>query len=354
MLPSPTADSTTHTVRRSLRILALVTLVVFVLIQAESLLIPLAFAAVMAMLFEAPVEWLERFMPRGVAIGIVTFLLFAVMAGLFFLTGQQVADFAKDLPAIQQKAEALITDAQNWVAQTLNINQTVVEQRMDERIDAASSNLGSQASSFVGSLTGIFADLLLFFVYLILMLAQRDRLKNFVLKLTPKREEWVADRKLDDVRQVAGQYIRGRMILIAILFGIYLAGFYFANLQFAIAVAAVAALLSIIPYIGNFIAAGLVFVVAAFSDDFANTALIGLGTMAFAQVLESYVLMPLIVGKEVDLNPLTTIIAVIGFGLIWGLPGTVLAIPIVAILKQVLSVLPHGKPWAYLMSDGDE
>jgi predicted PurR-regulated permease PerM len=74
-----------------------------------------------------------------------------------------------------------------------------------------------------------------------------------------------------------------------------------------------------------------------------------LGTIAVAQLLESYILTPLIVGDEVDINPLTTIVAVIGFTVMWGPVGAIVAIPIVAILRVICQHVEGLEDYAYLL-----
>ena len=338
--------------RRVLRVLLLVAVATYCLYVAQTILVPLIFAALVAMLVSPLVNKLSSTVPRGVAVGAATLLVFAVLAGILAAIGQQLADFSDEWPTIQQRALELVGRVQSWAADTLGISQAEVAQRVDERLDSAGSGTAKAVSSFAGSLTGFITDALLFFVYLILLLASAERLRTFVLaKATPHRRGEAVE-ALEDVKQVAGEYLRGRLFLIAVLFALYVAGFLWAGLKFALVIAAIAALMSFVPYVGNIAAAGLVVAVAAVSgDDFANTALISLGTMALAQVLESYVLTPLIVGKGVDLNPLATILAVVVFGTLWGLGGAVLAIPVVAIIRQILQHLPRGRAWAYLLSD---
>lgn len=352
---SGSADVPDRPLTRTLKILALVALAIFCLAKAQAILVPLTFAALVAMLVSPLVRKLAGFMPRGVAIALVTLLVAGSLVGVLGLIGQQLTDFTNEWPTIKERGFSLVDRAQDRIGDLFGISEAEVEQRIDDRLSSSGNTAAKAVSSFAGSLTGFLTDALLFFVYLVLLLASEGRLRKFVLAKAggeSSREE--AAGALDDVRKVAGEYLRGRLFLIGVLFGLYLGGFFWAGLEFATVVAAIAALMSFVPYVGNVAAALLVLAVAAVSgEDFARTAAICLGTMALAQVLESYVLTPLIVGKGVDLNPLATVLAVVVFGSLWGLGGAVLAIPIVAIVRQVLEHLPHGREWAYLLSDSD-
>ena len=338
---------------RTLKILVLVVLAIFALAKAEPILVPLTFAALVAMLVSPLVAKLQRGVPRGIAIALVALLVAGGLVGILGLIGQQLTDFTSEWPTIKERAFELVDRGQDRLAELFGITEAEIEERIDERLSSSGSTAADAVRSFAGSLTGFLTDALLFFVYLILLLASERRLRTFVLAKADLHgnSEDAAD-AMDDVRQVAGEYLRGRLFLIAVLFGLYLAGFFWAGLKFAAVIAAIAALMSFVPYVGNVAAALLVVAVAAVSgEDFPRTVGICLGTMALAQVLESYVLTPLIVGKGVDLNPLATILAVVVFGSLWGLGGAVLAIPIVAIVRQVLGHLPRGREWAYLLSD---
>ena len=340
--------------RRTFFVLATVALVVFLLVKAKAILVPLAFAAVFATLLSYVVEWMERFIPRGVAIAISVLALAGVVLGVAFLTGRQAAEFIEGLPALQQQFDRFASDAVGWVSQKSGVSEASITERVDERIDAAPQQLLSAARSAAGGATAFLADLLLFFVYLTLLLLARDHLQRFVLRLAPDDSRDNVKHAMESVQDVAGQYLWGQAILIAVLFGVYAAGFSIAGLEYALIVAGVGATFSIIPYLGNVLAALLVVVVATLSGDFANVIFICLGTMAVSQVIESYILQPLIVGGKVGLHPLTTVIGVVAMSGIWGLPGAILAIPIIGALRQVLYHVPHGQPWAYLMGEPGE
>ena len=70
---------------------------------------------------------------------------------------------------------------------------------------------------------------------------------------------------------------------------------------------------------------------------------------AFIQFFQTYVLEPLVVGTEVNINPLFTIMGLVVGEIIWGIPGLMLAIPLMGILKIVFDHIPSLKPYGYLM-----
>jgi predicted PurR-regulated permease PerM len=80
-----------------------------------------------------------------------------------------------------------------------------------------------------------------------------------------------------------------------------------------------------------------------------NTVIGILIVYAVVQFIQSYILEPLVVGSEVSINPVFTIVGIIAGEFIWGIPGMVLAIPIMGIVKIVFDNVEPLKPYGYLM-----
>ncbi len=124
------------------------------------------------------------------------------------------------------------------------------------------------------------------------------------------------------------------------------------GLDYAILIALLVATLSLIPYLGNII--GGVFALALAFASGGDGAVLGvLITMSLAQLLENYVLMPFVVGDEVNINPLTTIVCVVAMSIVWGPVGAIIAIPIFAIIRVVCQRIPGLEDYAYLMGQDD-
>ena len=139
-----------------------------------------------------------------------------------------------------------------------------------------------------------------------------------------------------------------------ILAVVYALGFLVGGIQFAVLLALQAALFSIIPYLGNFIGGGIAVALAFLSGGGPTAALIVIGVMAVAQLLESYVLSPWIIGDEIDLNPWATVVAVVGFGLVWGVIGAVLALPLVGMFRIICNHFAGLRSIGYLLGQEQE
>ena len=146
----------------------------------------------------------------------------------------------------------------------------------------------------------------------------------------------------------------GKLILIVLLAVLYAIGLSIAGVKHAILISILAAVLSLIPYLGNIIGFFLAMAMALFAGG-DTTGLIGVViTFSVAQFVESYILEPYVVGEQVDIHPIFTIIAVVLGGAVFGVVGMIIAIPVFGIIKVVCDHVKVLHPIGYLLGDQKE
>lgn len=349
--------------------LALIIAVVTILYFGKSVLLTLTLGGLIAVLLNPIDNQLREWGWRpGLAIGGAVLVLLLFFAGLFFTVGKQASRFVENWPKIEERLNEQFAKLQEQLptrtgTQTQQSSPAQDTSRQARNIPIQSDGSGNTTGSVVDQLpinqdrvTGlvttalsVLGDFLLVLVYVVLFLSQKERLREFILRRAPDEQRGETHRTINESTAVAQKYLKGRLILIGILTVLYAIGFLISGLEYALVIAVLAAVLSIIPYLGNIIGGGLA-VAIALAGGGGNTAIIGvLVTMGLAQILESYILTPLIVGDEVDINPLTTIFAVLAFTVLWGAVGAIVAIPLVAILRIVFSHLEGMGDYAYLL-----
>lgn len=347
-MPSTQDSRLTRTVLH----LVLLVSVVLILFYAKGLLLPLVVAAMVAMLLNPVQEKLLAWgWPNGLSIAGAIFLLLLFFGLLFATIGQQASAFAENWPETQEKIATQLNSLRVEYGLTALIPEMPKEQNGlgSEQIMDKLPFSGSGILSFLSGSFGVLGDFLLMIIYVILLLSEKDRLREFVLRATPDKDRGVTHQTLNESRDVVQKYLRGYVILIAILAVLYATGFLIIGMDYAILIAILTAVMAIIPYLGNIIG-GLFAVALAFSSGGGMTAVYGvLFTMSIAQVLESYILTPMVVGDKVSLNPLTTIICVVGMSILWGPAGAIIAIPLFAILRIVFSHVKGLEDYAYLI-----
>lgn len=313
----------------------------------KTFLAPLLIAIVLSLMLVPLMDWLQKkglskgFAVMGSTLVLISFFLF--LAGLVSL---QVKMLINDWPAMEKQAIVLLDKFQKYIDQTVGIAPNEQLQRVKEML----LKMGSQGTAALGSISSTIANLVLVIVYVVLLLSQRDRFKEFILLNVPFEDQGRTRIALKEIRKTSGGYFFGMFKAMLILMVLYGAGFMIGGIKYALLLALIAAVFSFIPYLGNIIGGVLACLLAIVSGGLPSVVVV-LIVMSVAQMVDNYVTQPYVVGKEVDLNPFMTITSVIAFGLLWGVAGAIIAIPITGILKVTFQYLPHTKSLAFLMGN---
>ena len=153
--------------------------------------------------------------------------------------------------------------------------------------------------------------------------------------------------------KVAKSYLSGKFLLILFLGIFYSVGMLLLGVKYAIFAGIIAAILSLVPYFGNLIGGAISVLFAFVSGGSVFIIFAVIGIFVVAQFIESYLLEPYIVGKQVELNPIVIIIMVILGEAVWGVTGMVISIPLTGILKVVFDAMPTTQPLGYLLGNED-
>ncbi len=340
---------------KTVQVIFLFFLVIAGLYFAKPFLVPLVIAGIFAMLFLPFSEWLEKKgLHRGLAAFLCVFSLVCLIAGIIALVSWQVSDLAKDMGNMQEYVGKSMTKIKQGISDKLGISAEKQEQMMKEQQSSAGGNAGKMVMAVLGGISGIMVNTILVMVYTFLLLFLRKHLRQFVLKLVGQTDRHQADRILHESAKVARSYISGLAKMIVLLWVMYGIGFSIVGVKNALFFAILCGLLEVVPFIGN-IAGTTLTLIMALSQGGDSSMLIGIVvTYAVVQFLQTYVLEPLVVGAQVKLNPLFTIIAIVLGELIWGIPGMILAVPLMGMAKVVFDNLQELKPYGFLIGEPEK
>jgi predicted PurR-regulated permease PerM len=336
-------------------VLAILVLAVVCLVYAKPFLVPLTFAALLAMLLLPVSRWLQRKgVGKAVAILLSMSLLLIFVALVVFFISWQVSDLASNASNTEQQITAKYQQAQQFVAEKLGIPPAKQKQMVKQQQSQTPGKLATLITGFLGGLGGFLADTLLVLVYIFLLSYFRSRLKTFLVWLVPDSEEGKAVSIVNDAQQVAQKYLSGMSLMIVSLWVMYGIGFSVAGIPNAILFAIICGLLEIIPFVGN-LTGTLITLTVALAQGGGTQAAVGvLVTYAVVQFIQTYLLEPLVVGANVSINPLFTIMGLVAGELVWGISGMVLAIPLLGITKIVCDHIEPLKPYGYLMGQDED
>ena len=204
---------------------------------------------------------------------------------------------------------------------------------------------------FAGTISGIIANLVLIFMYVLFLLYYRLHIKKFILQLFKLDQKNDVEKIIVNAANVSQEYLVGLAKTIACLWLMYGIGFSIIGVQNAIFFALLCGILEIVPFVGNITGVILtVFVAILHGASISLLASIGI-TFGCIQLVHGWVLEPLILGHQVKINPLFTIISLIVGELLWGISGIILAIPLTAIFKIICDHVQPLKPYGFLIGE---
>ena len=335
---------------KSIKFLVFLVLLIIVLVYARPFLVPLTFGAIFAMLLFPLSLKLEKWgMGRGWAITVCTLLLLALIAGIITVFAWQVSDVSKNSAQIENNLNQKIREFKDYVNANLGISIQKQDQMIKEQQQGGGGQISTMLTGLLSGVGGFVTNLILTLVYVFLFLYFRIHLRKFVLMLVPASNKKNATVIMDEAGEVAQKYITGLAWMILCLWIMYSIGFSIVGVKNAIFFAVLCGLLEIVPFVGN-LTGNAITILSVIMQGGRSSMIIGvLVTYASVQFLQTYILEPLVVGKGVSINPLFTIIGIVGMELIWGIPGMVLAIPLLGITKIICDHIEPLKPYGFLI-----
>jgi AI-2 transport protein TqsA len=308
---------------------------------ASSVFAPLAFALFILAIVWPLQERLERTLPKGAALFItltVTVVVMVMFASMIAWALSAVGDW---LLNNVQRFQAIYVQATDW----LEGHGIFVAGTLADRFDVLwLLRLFKEIAWRINHLAGFG---ILVFVFLMMALLE---VRQFCAKLDSLQH---GDKLAHASTEIAAKFRRYLLVrtLLSLLTGLAVWGFaLLAGLQPAVAWGLLAFALNYIPFIGPFIATMLpaVFAVAQL-DTWTAVILVFIGLTAIQFMIGNY-LEPLAAGAALSISPLVVIFAVFFFGLLWGIPGALIGVPIMLTIIVICAEFPSSRWVATLLS----
>lgn len=280
-------------------------------------------------------------MKRSLSV-VMVFLLFLVLLYLFCLAVipslvSQLNDIVKLVPDILENAKDIINKLFVKISTETNIDMSTVKSNFLLFIETfglnISTNLPTKVLTIVQNLASGIGKVALGLVIGFYLLFNFHNFNKYFISIVPKRFQSDTQRLLGEVGSIVYKFINGTFMDCLVLFVISSIGFSLIGLKAPVFFAFFCAITNVIPYVGPYIGGAPAALVG-----FTISPLTGLLTLIFMviiQGLEGNFLQPMIVGKKLDLKPVTIIISLLIFGHYFGIIGMIIATPIVAIIKTV-------------------
>jgi predicted PurR-regulated permease PerM len=339
--------------RVNLYLLAAILLTV-VLYFGKVVLVPVVFAIFFSMLMAPVCRWLEKKgFNRALASFSCIFILMVVLLAMLGIAGGQIAMFAKDLPQIEEKANELVSQLHTFVEDKFNISTAEQNAFTKKQIQTLGKSAGAYIGAFFGGMVTTIASLLLTMVFTFLFIYNKEMYETFFIKLYKDEDPVKVKSIVQKISTVAQKYLTGRAMSVMILATLYSVGLLIVGVKNAVLLAGIAAMLTVVPYVGSTLGGLFPFLMALVTEDSIQPALWVVAVIVFIQAMDNYFIEPNVVGGEVNLSALASILVILVGGIIWGVAGMILFIPMLGIAKIVFDHVESLKPFGYVIGDPD-
>ena len=323
-------------------------LLVYVMIQLADILVPLAFAAFLAVLLNPLVNRLERYkVPKVLAIVIAMLVMIVSVMTVFYFLSTQIAQFGDSLPMLQKKFEEITASLKTWIHTSFGVEVNKQEQMLKDALKNSQAMLGKTVNGLLGTLAIIF----LLPVYIFLLLLYKTLILNFLYEVFSEENSKKVSDVLSETKSAIQSYIVGLLIEMIIVAAMNSTALVLLGVKYGILIGCIGAILNLIPYLGGIIAIALPVLMATVTKDGYSTQLGVIISYIIIQFIDNNVLVPRIVSSKVQINALMSIIVVLLGNAMWGLSGMFLSIPFVAVLKITFDRIDELKPWGKLLGD---
>ncbi|MEU0134068.1 AI-2E family transporter [Streptomyces sp. NPDC006296] len=305
-------------------------------------LVVLAFVAALLVtaLLQPTVVRLRRYgLPRGLATAVTAVLGFVIMGLVGWFVVWQVMD---NLDTLSDRVRDGIDELKRWL---LDSPFHVTESQINDIAKNLSDTIGTNTEEITSAgLQGVtvmvefLTGLLLAMFSTLFLLYDGKRIWQWVLKLVPAQARPGVAGAGPRAWRTLTAYVRGTVI-VALIDAIFIGlGIYFLDVPMAVPLAVFIFLFAFIPLVGAVVSGALAVVVALVTQG-VFTALMVLIVVLAVQQIEGHILQPFILGRAVRVHPLAVVLSVAAGGMIAGIGGAVVAVPLVAVTNTVVGYL---------------
>ena len=336
-------------------ILAGFIMTIYGMIVAKGILVPLLLSAFFAVLLIPACDVLEsKRIPRSISALLSMLFLIFILSTIGFMFTNEIRSFGDELPDIQHRIEQLGDETRDTF---IRYSPDFIKERVEQMdfglanlLDIDFSSATMRLLSTVGGLTMYF--LIPIFIYLFLI--YRDFIGIFMVKAFSGGDKERIRSLVEKVKSVVQSYITGLFFVICIIAVLNVILLLSLGIKHAVLFGIFSAMLNVIPFLGPILGSFLPAAYAMLTMDSLWIPFAVIIGSYIIQLFEGNLITPVIIGNKVSMNPLSTIVALLVGGQIWGLLGMILFIPGLAILKILFDEVEGLQPYGFLLGSVDK
>ncbi|MBH0230503.1 AI-2E family transporter [Halobacillus yeomjeoni] len=305
--------------------------------------LPLIGGGILFYISRPVLQFLEGYKVNRILAILIVFLLY-IVAG--FIVVQFIA------PIAQQQFTRLINNLPRMIdmfGETITYwqqNQDIIPSQFDSTIQNVIENLQKYLQdaskiiiNVISQLIGFVFALVLVPFFLFFMLKDGDKLVPFIKQFLGKRTGNSFEKLAHSVDRTLNAFILGQMTVSIVVGLLLLVGYLIIGLHYSLTLALFAMFMNVIPFVGPFLAVIPAILVAFFQDPILAVWVAVI--MVIAQQIEGNFVSPNVMGKALNIHPLTIITLILAAGSIAGFIGLIFAIPAYAVIKTVITHFYH-------------
>jgi AI-2 transport protein TqsA len=332
-------------------ILFAIALIISFMYLGRSVLVPLFFSFLVAILLHPAVRFLERKGFRRALAAMLTLLIFMILlGGLFYFFSHQVVRITRDLPSLQARVIAKWNDIQDWISDKYHVSNIQQKDYVNKSTNGIlNTAMNSVATTFVGIAETVLLTIF-FFIFTFFILQYRRLLMRFVVELFDQSHNEKVQAVISRIRSLINSYVLGLLIEMSVVAILIFTSMMILGVKYALLFSIMAAVLNIIPYLGIYLCMALAMVITAATSSMGHVVAVGI-VFIVTHFVDANVILPHVVGGKMKMNPFITILVVLIGHLIWGIPGMFLFVPLTAMIRLISEEVPGMKPWAILLGE---
>lgn len=318
----------------------LIALLLVALYMVRDIVLMMIVAMILASAMDPLVDWLYRKarFPRGLSV-ILVYLVFLSIIGLvfYFLIPPMIHQFG-ELAGRFSDLKAGLDDEASAINRLLN------EMGITKGLSALGESFAKFTGQFFATTLGVVNGIIQLIAVLAItfyLISSENGMKSLIKSLVPFKHQAYSMRLTDQIQRKIGYWLLGQLLLSTFIFILTFIGLSVLGVKSAIALALLAGILEIVPYLGPVLSAVPAIFVAFIQSP--PLALFVIGLYIIIQQVENYILVPKVMGRTVGANPVIILLAVlIGFQ-IAGIVGMLVSVPIVAATSVFINDLRESK-----------
>ena len=322
----------------------------------KPILVPVVLALLLACILSPFTRLLRKTLPLGATGAAVVLFLLMTVSGLYLSTiaAESLVKAANTLPADADRLSHLLSDRVGDLSRDVPYMRSVLPEpgTIDLLGDRNRAFLINQLSDRLGDLSGVVAQGLVVMVLALFFLIESEMFAPKIVRFFAPApgDAHAAELALHEVVHQIRAYLIARTLINVGLGAVFAIALWILGIRYPLAQGAMVAATNWVPYVGQ-VLGGAVSVLATILQgrdigDALIVAAIYIGLLG----VEGYVVTPYVLGRSLDLNGTTVLIACLFWGFLWGLVGLVLAMPFAVCMKLVFQSNPALYRWGELMS----